>query len=200
NSLIGSNRVSAKISSQKTFLASDVQMDSILSHQEKRDFKGEKVSSDIKGLIGKLQTQTVDRDQNYVNAIIQVDDTGSKKVRRLLKRTGALVKGEMHSLGSLAVEVPAESLQSLVDSDEVSYISSNREVAAMGHLSLTTGTDAVRNQVNPAGKSYLLEGTGIGIAILDSGIDSTHKAFKDDKGNSRVKVSLDFTGEGLTTD
>src|SRR3977135_3163337 len=46
-----------------------------------------------------------------------------------------------------------------------------------------------------------LDGSGIGIAIIDSGIYSEHSAFSDKQtGKSRIVASQDFTGEGRTDD
>src|SRR5205085_1300241 len=60
------------------------------------------------------------------------------------------------------------------------------------------GADAIRvtNGTNTTG----LDGTGIGIAVLDSGIDTVHTAFLDRSNNGRVIVSRDFTGEGRIDD
>jgi hypothetical protein len=44
-----------------------------------------------------------------------------------------------------------------------------------------------------------LDGTGIGIAVLDSGIDPDHQAFAGATG-SRIIVNQDFTGENRTDD
>ena len=46
----------------------------------------------------------------------------------------------------------------------------------------------------------MLDGTGIGIAILDSGVDISHKAFLGNDDRLRVVVNKDFTGEGRTDD
>jgi subtilisin family serine protease len=46
-----------------------------------------------------------------------------------------------------------------------------------------------------------LDGSGIGIAIVDSGIYGAHTSFIDTQtGQSRIVVNLDFTGEGRTDD
>src|SRR5207237_3599304 len=45
-----------------------------------------------------------------------------------------------------------------------------------------------------------LDGNGISIAILDSGIDVNHYSFRNSLGLSRVIVSRDFTGENRTDD
>ncbi len=69
----------------------------------------------------------------------------------------------------------------------------------LGHLSSTTGTDAVRQQTTGS-TTYTLDGTGIGVAVLDSGVDSGHAAFTNSAGNSRIIKSVDFTGELRTDD
>ncbi|MGH9962222.1 MAG: S8 family serine peptidase, partial [Pyrinomonadaceae bacterium] len=76
-------------------------------------------------------------------------------------------------------------------------VSLDREVRILGHLSQTTGADAVRTNGPPSSR---LDGTGIGIAVLDSGVDTEHRAFLDRTGNLRVVRSQDFTGEDRTDD
>jgi subtilisin family serine protease len=44
------------------------------------------------------------------------------------------------------------------------------------------------------------DGTGVGIVVLDSGIDPNHLAFKDGSNASRIVYKQDFTGEGRTDD
>jgi len=158
-----------------------------------RGFAGVKLSGALESARAELPEQTV-------SAILQVRDVTSKSLRGLLKSNGIRVNSKLGRVNALEVELPVSAIQPLIENDEVSYISGNDEVTALGHLSLTTGADAVRSQVNSAGKSYALEGTGVGIAVLDSGIDVTHKAFKDDKGVVRVVASVDFTGEARTDD
>src|SRR5207249_8844613 len=74
-----------------------------------------------------------------------------------------------------------------------------------GHIENTTGTAAVRVQTSTelggqTTNTAVFDGHGIGIAIVDSGIDVTHTAFKDQYGLSRVILSRDFTGENRTDD
>src|SRR4030095_7288059 len=94
--------------------------------------------------------------------------------------------------------MPAGAAAALARRSDVAYVSLNRDVRSLGHLSVTTGADEVRtvSGTNATG----LDGTGIGIAVVDSGIDTTHKAFLDRSNNIRVVYSEDFTGEGRTDD
>jgi subtilisin family serine protease len=59
----------------------------------------------------------------------------------------------------------------------------------MGHLSRTTGADQARS----ADSSSSLDGSGIGIAIIDSGIDVDHHSFLNNSNGVRVVYSEDFT-------
>src|SRR6185369_7891319 len=66
-----------------------------------------------------------------------------------------------------------------------------------GHIAHTTGTDNVRS-MSADGE---LDGNGIGIAIVDSGIYGAHTSFIDTQtGQSRIVANIDFTGEGRTDD
>jgi hypothetical protein len=59
---------------------------------------------------------------------------------------------------------------------EVGFVSVDSEVRSLGgHVSITTGTDNVR----PLASDGALDGNGIGIAIVDSGIYGAHVAFTD---------------------
>ena len=81
---------------------------------------------------------------------------------------------------------------------EVSAISLDRDLIAFGHVSTTSGADAIRASegINVKG----LDGSGIGIAVLDSGIDPRHVSFTNQINLRRVIVNRDFTGEGRTDD
>src|SRR5215213_9914168 len=61
----------------------------------------------------------------------------------------------------------------------------------------TACADQIRNS---GSNGSPLDGTGVGIAILDSGIDTAHAAFLNRSNGVRVLYSEDFTGEGRTDD
>ena len=74
---------------------------------------------------------------------------------------------------------------------------STHQSAASGHVTTTTGTQQVRAQKSLLGLNSTLDGSGITIAVLDSGIDSKHKSFAT---TGKIKFSKDFTGENRTDD
>src|SRR5581483_6718173 len=82
--------------------------------------------------------------------------------------------------------------------DDVNYMSYDRATLLTGHLETTTGAGQARNYGTAA--TGTIDGTGVGIAILDSGIAPAHHAFRAANSTSRITASVDFTGEGRTDD
>jgi serine protease AprX len=123
----------------------------------------------------------------------------------LLGQLDGVVTRRFAKLGVLSASLPPAALKSLAERADVRYVSVDRSVVAAGHVETTTGTSLVRTQTTlsilgiPIGTTTL-DGAGLGIAVLDSGIDTRHEAFRDGLGLSRVAVSIDFTGEGRTDD
>ena len=118
-----------------------------------------KVSSDLydKRRGGKGSSETV-------NVIIQLEGKATGRLNALLSRNGVHVNGQFKNLNMLAVELPVDVVEELASLTEVSYISSDREIISLGgHLSTTTGADAVRAQTTATGTAYTLDGKGIGM-------------------------------------
>ena len=100
------------------------------------------------------------------------------------KRDLSLIKGAHYS-------VPADKLRELADDPDVVAISPDREV--QGALDLTAAAVNAGTAAN-----YKLDGTGIGVAVIDSGVNPHPDLI--DPGPSRIVYSQDFTGEGLIYD
>ncbi len=132
--------------------------------------------------------------------IIQRSGPLSVLLTSLLNQNGIGAKTHFDNLDATAVELPISVIDQLAALAEVDSIVSDSPIFVMGHVTSTTGADIVRTQTTSNGASYKLDGTGIGIAVLDSGMSPTHKAFMDASGNSRIVYSQDFTGENRTTD
>jgi Subtilisin-like serine proteases len=155
-------------------------------------FKGRKLSPELERAA--MQPRA---DEAAIRTIVQVRDPQSQNLKQLFKRYGIRVHKKLNHLQMVDVELPEGALRELAESDDVQFISTDNSVAALGHLTTTTGAEAVRNQTNAFGQRYTLDGKGIGLAILDSGMDRDHKAVKD---GGEIKVSVDFTGERRTDD
>src|SRR5437763_6472689 len=141
---------------------------------------------------------------------MQADDLKDAQLASLFRRYGVEVNSRMTQLGALRVEVPVGALKELAASGATNYISPDRTVRSFGHVTATTGTDLVRTQ--PSGSlvggiltttTTTLDGSGIGIAIIDSGIDAGHRAFNYSSGGltgNRIKFKKDFTYEATAGD
>jgi len=93
----------------------------------------------------------------------------------------------------MKVDLPVKAVDALMKSGSMNYISPDVKMESFGHITATTGTDQIRTPTKTGllGSTTTYDGAGIGIALLDSGIDNTHAAF--DSG--RVKFNKDFTAE-----
>src|SRR5947207_13976772 len=106
---------------------------------------------------------------------------------------GGRIQKKLRNFNAMTVEIPLTALSKLAGRADVRYISYDRKVTSTGHLEDTTGTTQARAYANVLGTS--LDGTGITIAILDSGIATTHHAFRNSMGLSRVLTSVNFTSD-----
>src|SRR5215218_2624245 len=131
--------------------------------------------------------------------ILQLTGKPSGRLNALLNRADVHVRAQLNSFDALALELPLGVVEELASFGEVRFVSPDSEVVSTGHVVTTTGTDAARTSGLVAGLVGLpYDGAGVGIAIIDSGMDVTHKSFaaKADLSGSRVKFKKDFTGEG----
>jgi subtilisin family serine protease len=114
----------------------------------------------------------------------------------LLQLVGGVVVKLLSTLNIQIAEVRAYSVEALAADPSVTYISLDNTVQTTGHIVTTSGAQQVRAQKSGF-TSYTLDGTDANIAIVDSGIDATHKSFSSSAG--KIMVSKDFTdalGEG----
>jgi len=121
-----------------------------------------------------------------VNVIVEYRQTPTEDHHRRLQNLGGTVVAHLHSISADAVRLPARSLAALASDSEVAYIAPDRPVR--GLLDLTAAA------VNAAAaQNYGLDGTGIGVAVIDSGITGHPDLGK------RVVYSVSMIG-GLATD
>jgi subtilisin family serine protease len=128
--------------------------------------------------------------------VIITADNSSDRTLTALRRAIVLAGGSVHrrydNLGTLSALLPASWVSLIAARSDVFTIAPNRTVVGTNSfLEQTTGVTDVRNTV---GVAPALDGTGIGIAVLDSGIMDQHAAFSDANGRSRVVAHTDLTG------
>ncbi|MEP6903135.1 MAG: S8 family peptidase [Actinomycetota bacterium] len=106
------------------------------------------------------------------------------------------IKKSFNNLGMVTAELPLSKINELAQSENVAYISPDRTVASTGHIAYTSGANTAWGNVSGCSDC---KGTGVGVAILDSGIDVDHYLFQSN-GKKNVVYSKDFTGQGTTLD
>lgn len=109
---------------------------------------------------------------------------------KMVSYNGTL-RNNFTNLGLISAEMPLSRIRDLEYDDEVVYVSPDRPVASERHVENTTGAghDDGRTQLS---SFTSLNGTGIGIAVLDSGIDDTHNLVKASTGSSGCRLRQDL--------
>ncbi len=156
--------------------------------------------------------ERADPDQT-LKVIIQTSSPVETVVDALAHRYPLRIKRILEGIDAIAARVPAGWISSLASDDRVKWVSPDRTVHVASyepamkstasvepndpnHLAITTGASQVIASVaNPSG----INGGGIGVAILDSGIFRTSCAFRrlTAPTESRVVYWEDFTDDTL---
>src|SRR5262249_15933010 len=139
--------------------------------------KNPKIASDVKP----SGTATVD-------VIVQFKHVPGATHAAKVARHGGEVRTDLSLIKSLHVSVKANELVKLANDPEVAFISPNRKVTS--HLN--NATAAV---IAPYAWSLGLDGTGIGVAVIDSGVHGTED-LKDAQGHNRIVYNYDSLGGG----
>ncbi|HEY0100902.1 MAG TPA: S8 family peptidase, partial [Pyrinomonadaceae bacterium] len=162
-----------------------------MARETNAEVKTEKVSPDLRERARRNPDQRV-------MVVLQSAGAWSTSHDGLVRAFGANVKRNYQNFDMRAIEVPARVAELLAMQNEFAYVSLDREVRSLGHISLTTGADAARKMT---GTSNEYNGTDIGIAVIDSGIYQSHVSFMQASGGGiRIPASVDFTDSGTTAD
>src|SRR3954464_14535942 len=132
--------------------------------------RSDKVAPNLRKKVRRSSSQS-----DTVKVILQINGTASLQLLTFLRSNGVQVRKSFANFNSHMVELPLAAVDQLAAFPEVQTVSIDDEVKPFGHVSLTTGADAARANnglLNPG-----VDGTGIGIAVLDSGFDVEHIDF-----------------------
>ena len=154
-------------------------------------YRGDNVSSDLREMMENDPTG-----KKRVEVIIQAKDAENAVLRTMMREGKARLSDRIGETDTLVVNLPLSAISQLSESGLINYISPNRPVQMFGHVENTTGATFARTM----NSGTTLDGTGIGIAILDSGMFTDHNAFKNGT-TSRVVYSQSFVpGESAIAD
>ncbi|HEX8688410.1 MAG TPA: hypothetical protein VF654_17995, partial [Pyrinomonadaceae bacterium] len=149
-----------------------------------------KVSPDLLQLVGGVPAG------RRVRVLVQSSGLWGLTLDLLLFSLGARTTRAYQNFQVRAVDIPAGNVLTLAASSLVSFVSNDRAVLKLGHLSAATGADAAREASPDSAPAP--DGAGVGVAVVDSGVYAGHRSFLDRSNRARVVVSRDFTGEGRT--
>ena len=138
-------------------------------------------------------------DQSRVDVIVQFNQAPTAHHHQKVFDRGGQRGRDLGQFKGGAYSIPASSLADLAADPEVVYISPDRPLR---RTSNAPSLDYHPETVNaPAAWASGLDGTGIGVAVIDSGIADLSDMHSGKKFNaSNVVYSQDFTGLGSATD
>ncbi|HEX3143475.1 MAG TPA: S8 family serine peptidase, partial [Pyrinomonadaceae bacterium] len=172
----------ATVAADESTAASEATKDK--ENLNREDFVGDNISPDLRALMNHGNAPS------RVKAILQVDDVNNSALRAQLESNGVKVDSQMARFGILSVDMPAKAVEKLAANSATRYLSLDSEVQASGHVEDTVGESAMWSQSGNSG----FDGSGVGIAIVDSGITPNTP------GLDNIVFNQDFTGEGRTSD
>jgi serine protease AprX len=127
-----------------------------------------------------------------VDVIIQFKTPPTKKELKQLGPYGQMKK-VFRNINGANLQLPMSVVQAMENDPNVIYISPNR--TSTGMLDIVTAT------VNaPAAWQFGLDGTGVGVAVIDSGVTPKDDLMQADGVTSRIVYSESFIGVADTTD
>jgi len=157
------------------------------------NYRGGNLSPDLREMIASDPSG-----QTRVDVIVQAQNANDPALRQLIASGEAHITGRVGSTDTLVVNMPLLTVQALSQSGLANYISPDRPTSTTGHIEDTTGLSLMRSQPALNGRSaYTLDGTGVGIAVLDSGIYAGHNGFKNNAGASRIVANVNFTNANI---
>jgi len=131
--------------------------------------------------VGSAQNQTV-------RVIVQYRQVPSAAHYAMMQSRGGRLHAKLHMIKGAAFTIPASALPALEADPEVASVSIDHSLKGMDDY-----TDSAMNASAVWNAGY--DGTGVGVAVIDSGINDTHSdLWVTGKSTSRVVYHQDFTG------
>ncbi|MGE5813785.1 MAG: S8 family peptidase [Acidobacteriota bacterium] len=130
------------------------------------------------------------RGKGWSRVIVSATDAAAvPRLRRLIEQTGGSAGRHLRSINGHVAYIPDAALQALARDPSVARISLDRPVAgSMARTSQTVRATDVRKYLG-------YDGSGIGVAIIDSGIIPSNADLTADDGQDRVIQFVDFVND-----
>ena len=138
----------------------------------------------------KFSKDLLDPSSTVVDVIVQYAAAPTANHHAKVLRRGGVLKADFGGIiKAAAYSIPSSALLDLANDPDVVYIAPDRPLKGMLNYTAAAVNAAV------AWTQYNLDGTGIGVAVIDSGI-SNHPDLMNASAISRVVWGQDFAGGG----
>jgi serine protease AprX len=135
--------------------------------------------------------------RSSVDVIVQFHSRLTAKHHLRMASRGGRLRNELRVVNAATYSISAAALKNLAKDPDVAYISPDRPLTGMGTVSSTATLDYHTDTINaPYAWGTGLDGTGIGVAVIDSGIfdmPDLHGAGPGNSGKTRVAYNQNFT-------
>jgi serine protease AprX len=133
--------------------------------------------------------------KNMITVIVQFRQMPNTTALAGMQSRGAAMRNRLHTIRAVTMRIPVSMLAELESNPNVAYVTPDRPVSLTSwNEDYTTAVEA-----DVAAAQYAQDGTGVGVAIIDSGV-ADHPDLHNAAGASRVVYSQSFVAGDTTTD
>src|SRR5438477_1092260 len=122
-----------------------------------------RITPELAGLLAKGRQGST----TAVNVIVQYQQVPQSTQYAKMQGRGAKLHSKLHLVKAAAFTVPASALADMADDDDIALVSLDHPLQGMDDY-----TDAAMNVSTVWNSGF--SGTGIGVAVIDSGINDSH--------------------------
>jgi serine protease AprX len=147
---------------------------------------------------GRVTLRDAKDGDDMVTVIVQYRQMPTNTHLKSLQNGGAAIGSKLHAIRAVAMRVSTSMLSELAKNPNVAYITPDRAVSMTSNPQTEQFASAI--QADIAASQYGLNGTGVGVAVIDSGI-APNSDLNNASGVSRVVYNQSFVpGDTSTSD
>jgi serine protease AprX len=129
-----------------------------------------------------------------VTVIVQFRQMPNASTLTGMQGRGAAMRNRLHTIRAVTMRIPVSMLAELESNPNVAYVTPDRPVS----LTATNEDYTTAVEADVAAATYAQDGTGVGVAIIDSGV-SDHPDLHNAAGANRVVYSQSFVAGDTST-
>jgi serine protease AprX len=133
---------------------------------------------------------------DLITVIVQYRQMPGTASFKSMQGRGAAIHSRFQTIRAVTMRIPASMLTELENDPNVAYVTPDRPVSMSSNPQTEEFATAV--QADVAASQYGFDGTGVGVAVIDSGI-ADHSDLHGATGGSRVVYSQSFVAGDSTT-